>query len=118
MLTVNLDTYPEFKWAKGALFAIPQMVRDVNELTRQATQIAKGQSRPRSTGRCRIPGNAQIELMDMLTTGDGQTWLVISIAHQIDLQRKTWSTELGIELFRPSLDIPTSVDMMPLTGLG
>jgi hypothetical protein len=113
MLSVNLDTYPSFAWAKMAVYAIPQMVRDINELTRQAVRIAQGQSRPRSLARCRIPGNALIELLDTI---NGK-WIVTSISHQVDLQRKTWSTDLGVELFIPDV-IPTgSVTLLPLTAI-
>jgi hypothetical protein len=111
VLFVNLDTYPTFAWTKGAVFAIPQIVRDVNELQRQAIQIAKGQSRPRSSARCKIPGNALIELLDTI---NGK-WLVTSISHQLDLQRKTWSTDIGVELFTSPDVIPASITLFPMT---
>jgi hypothetical protein len=111
MLSVNLDTYPTFAWAKMAVYAIPQMVKDVNELQRQAVQIAKGQSRPRSSARCKIPGNAQIELLDTIN----YKWIVTSISHQVDLQRKTWSTDIGVELFIPDFEPIAYVTLAPLT---
>jgi hypothetical protein len=113
VVEVNLDTYPKFEWKKGALFAIPQIVKDASEFQRQAIRIAQGQSRPRSSARCRIPGNAQIELLD---TVNGK-WLVVSISHQVDLQRKTWSTDIGVELFASDVESIVSVDMAPLTDV-
>ena len=114
MLSVNLETYPTFAWTKMAVYTIPQMVKDINELQRQAVQIAKGQSRPRSLARCKIPGNSNIELLDTIN----HKWLVVSISHQIDLQRKTWSTDLGIELFVPDVvPIVDTGDLIPLTPI-
>jgi hypothetical protein len=114
ILSVNMDTYPAFAWKKGALFAIPQIVKDVSELQRQAVRISLGQSRPRSSARCKIPGNAQIELLDTI---NGK-WIVVSISHQVDLQRKTWSTDLGVELFVPDVQpIVVSAPLAPLTDL-
>jgi hypothetical protein len=113
MLSVNMNTYPTFAWVKMAVYAIPQMVRDVNELQRQALRIAQGQSRPRSSARCKIPGNALIELLDTI---NGK-WIVTSISHQIDLQRKTWSTDIGVELFVPDI-VPTAyVTLSPLSPI-
>jgi hypothetical protein len=113
ILTVNMDTYPTFAWSKMAVYAIPQIVKDVNELQRLATRISLGQSRPRSSARCKIPGNAQIELLDTI---NGK-WLITSISHQLDLQRKTWSTDLGVELFIPDVQPTASVDLKPLTDI-
>jgi hypothetical protein len=113
MMTVNLDTYPTFAWAKMAVYAIPQIVKDVNEIQRLAVQISKGQSRPRSAARCKIPGNARIELLDTVNS----KWLVTSISHQIDLQRKTWSTDLGVELFIPDVQPSVSVSLAPVTSI-
>jgi hypothetical protein len=113
IMFVNLKTYPEFAWKKGALYAFPVIFRDMNELKRIAIQIAQGQSRPRSQARCKIPGNAQIELLDSI---NGK-WLVTSISHQIDLQRKTWSTDIGIELFVPDVMPIASIDMPPIVAM-
>jgi hypothetical protein len=110
VLTVDLDTYPKFAWSKMAVYAIPQVVKDVNELQRLAVQISKGQSRPRSSARCKIPGNAQIELHDTI---NGK-WLITSISHQIDLQRKTWSTDIGVELFIPDVEPTVSSPLAPV----
>jgi hypothetical protein len=113
MVRVPLKTYPTFPWAKMGVYTIPQIVRDTNELTRLAIQIARGQSRPRATARCKLPGNANIELLDTINN----KWIVTSINHSGDSQRKTWSMELGVELFVPADVAIGQPQVLPLTDL-
>jgi hypothetical protein len=113
MMRIPLVTYPEFAWAKMGVYTIQQVVRDTEEVVRQGIQIATGQSRPRATARCRIPGNAQIELLDTIN----ERWAVTSISQQVDTQRKTWSTEIGVEMIRPEIQVG-DWDMLPMSDFG
>jgi hypothetical protein len=94
---ITLNTYPKFDWSKMAVYTIDVIVKDVSEIIRMATQISLGQSRPRSTSRCKVPGNADLELGDTIN----KKWIIASLSHQIDLQRKTWSTDVSVELLVP-----------------
>jgi hypothetical protein len=92
---VSMTSIPTFPWPRIGVYTIPQIVDSRAELIRLAYQMAKGIARPRSASRCQIPGNAQMELHDLINSN----WLVTSISHNVDTQAKRWTMNVGVELF-------------------
>jgi hypothetical protein len=114
MVRVPVQTIPPFPWARQAVYTIPQVVRDVNELTRLADRIARGIARPRATARCQVPADARIDLLDLIN----DRWIITSISHDADTQSKRWNMSLGVELFVIDAGNVGSPEILPLTELG
>ena len=109
VLGFRLETYPEFSFDKMATYAINAIFRSRGEFNRAALRVIKGMARPMARGSIRIPGNADIELLDTFN----KDWLIVSISHSIDTQAKTFFSDLALEYIRKG-DIQGQAAYLPL----
>lgn len=92
MVALTRPTIPAFAWSKVSFFAVPGIIqRPFLKMT--AAKIASIVTRVRAQGSVTIPGNANIELLDTIN----MAWAVVQITHNVDLQSKTFSTNLQLE---------------------
>jgi len=93
MIARQFATVPRFPWSKMMFYAVQGIITR-GQLRKAAIEITKGVTRPRATASITIPGNAQVELLDRFNGA----WAIVSITQNIDMQAKTWSTQLSLEL--------------------
>jgi len=90
---VNPQTEPEFEWDKMGFYVIPGVVKP-GDIKREAARLQRLVSRPRAVGSVTVPGNAEIELLDVFN----RFWTVTGITHDVDVDAKTWTTSVQVEL--------------------
>lgn len=112
LMTLRLKTVPDFPWDRMAHLPINGVFSTQGEFNRVAYQQAAAIVRPRASGSTRIPGNATIEILDTFN----ENWVVTSINHSVDTQRKTFTTELGLEFMFPVEPVGTAT-ILPVANL-
>ena len=82
------STVPDVPWAKCLVRVYPGAL-DATTLSGLVDKMTKMSSRYQLSGRLSIPGNASIKPYDLW----GE-FIVYSVTHNVDLQAKTWTTDL------------------------
>jgi hypothetical protein len=97
LMFVRLQADVDIPWDKMAHYAIAGVLRSQAEMNRIALRAARGVARARVTGSVTIPGNAEIELLDVF---NGE-YIITAVSHQADTQAKSFRTSLQVERIVP-----------------